>query len=107
MASYKYPILIQKLNLDTEMYEDYYFTHSNINKVGGKEYTQAGVNISNLTFNFKVRYCSKMEDVIFNTEIYRVVYNNRCYDIKNVDHYGENKAELTITGEYNGKTYIS
>ena len=107
MASYKYPILIQKLNLDTEMYEDYYSTHSNINKVGGKEYTQAGANISNSTFNFKVRYCSKMEDVIFNTEIYRVVYNNRCYDIKNVDHYGENKAELTITGEYNGKTYIS
>ena len=65
MASYKYPILIQKLNLDTEMYEDYYSTHSNINKVGGKEYTQAGANISNLTFNFKVRYCTKMEDVIF------------------------------------------
>ena len=107
MASYKYPILIQKLNLDTETYEDYYSTHSNINKVGGKEYTQASTNISNSTFNFKVRYCSKMEDVIFDTEIYRVVYNNRFYDIKNVDHYGENKAELTITGEYNGKPYTN
>ena len=105
MASYRFPILIQNLNLDTEKYENYYSTHANINKVGGKEYTQASTNISNSTFNFKVRYCAKMEEVMFNTEIYRVVYKNRCYDIKNVDHYGENKAELTITGEYNVKTY--
>ena len=103
MSNYKFPILIQKLNLDTEVYEDYYSTHANINKVGGKEYVQASTNISNSTFNFKVRYCALMDDVIFNTEIYRVVYNNRCYDIKNVDHYGESKTELTIAGEYNGK----
>lgn len=103
MASYKFPILIQKLNLDTEKWEEYYSTHANINKAGGKEYTQASTNISNSTFNFKVRYCSKMEEVIFNTEIFRVVYNNRCYDVINVDHYGESKTELTIIGEYNGK----
>lgn len=107
MASYKFPILIQKLNEKTEKWEDYYSTHANINKVGGKEYTQASTNISNSTFNFKVRYCSLMEEVIFNTEIFRVVYKKRCYDVKNVDHYGENKTELTIIGEYNGKTYIS
>lgn len=105
MASYKIPILIQKLNLDTEQYEAYHSTHANINKIGGKEYTQASTNISNSTFNFKVRYSAMIEPVIFNTEIYRVVYNNRCFDIKNIDHYGEAKGELTITGEYNGKTY--
>lgn len=103
MASYKFPILIEKLNEDTEKWEKYYSTHANINKVGGKEYEQASTNISNSTFNFKVRYCNKMKEVIFNTEIYRVVYENRCFDIKNVDHYGENKKELTITGEFNGK----
>lgn len=107
MASYKFPILIQKLNLDTEKWETYYSTHANINKVGGKEYTQASTNISNSTFNFKVRYCSLMEEFIFNTEMFRVVYNNRCYDVKNVDRYGESKTELTIIGEYNGKTYTN
>lgn len=106
MASYKFPILIQKLNLDTEKWEDYYPTHMNKNKVGGKEYTQASTNISNSTFNFKVRYCKELEEISFNTEIYRVVYNNRCYDVKNVDRYGESN-EATITGEYNGKTYIN
>lgn len=103
MASYKFPIKIQKLNLESEKYEDYYSTHANINKVGGKEYTQASTNISHSTFNFKVRYCEKMKDVIYNTEAYRVVYDNRCFDIKNVDHFEENKTELTIIGEYNGQ----
>mgnify|MGYP003540020190 CR=1 FL=1 len=60
MASYSIPILIQKLNLETEKWEDYYSTHTNINKVGGKEYTQASTNISNSTFNFKVRYCKEI-----------------------------------------------
>lgn len=104
MASYKFPIKIQKLNEDTEKWEEYYSLHANINKVGGKEYEQASTNISNSTFNFKIRYCEKMKEVIFNTEIYRVVYDNRCYDIKNVDRYGETKTELTISGEFNGKT---
>lgn len=105
MASYKFPILIEKLNEDTEKWEEYYSTHANINKVGGKEYTQASTNISNSTFHFKVRYCNKMKEVIYNTEKYRVVYDNRCYDIKNADRYGENKTELTIIGEFNGKNY--
>lgn len=103
MASYKYPILIQKLNLDTEAYEEYYKTHANINKTGGKEYAQAATNISSSTYNFKIRYCEILKEVIYNTEIYRVVYENRCYDIKNIDRYAESKTEITIIGEYNGK----
>lgn len=103
MASYHRPILIQKLNLDTEKYEDYYFTHGNVNKVGGKEYVNASTNISNSTFNFKVRYCKKMKDVIFNTEMYRILYDNRFFDIKNVDRFGEISNVLNIVGEYNGK----
>lgn len=115
MASYKFPIKIQKLNEDTEEWQDYYLSkeaeknnnpviHANINKVVGKEYTQASTNISHSTFNFKVRYCEKLKDVIYNTEAFRVVYDNRIFDIKNVDHFEENKTELTITGEYNGQS---
>lgn len=107
MSSYKYPIKIEKLNTDTETYEEYYKTHANINKVGGKEYEKASTNISASSFNFKVRYCEKMKDIIFNTQEYRIAYDNHYYDIKNVDHYGENKTELTILGEYNGKDFKS
>ena len=107
MASYNKPILIQKLDVDTEKWSDYYSTHANINKASGKEYFNASSNISSSTYNFKVRYCEKLKELLFNTEIYRVVYESRCYDIKNVDRYGENKNELTIIGDYNGKIYTN
>lgn len=106
MPSYNSPIKIQKLNLETEKWEAYYSTHANINKAGGKEYVNASTNISSSTYNFKVRYCEKLKDVLFNTEIYRIVYDTRCYDIKNVDRYAESKSEITLIGDYNGKTHI-
>lgn len=105
MSSYNKPILIQKLDEDTEKWSDYYPTHANINKASGKEYVNASTNISSSTYNFKVRYCKKLEEILFNTEIYRIVYKNHCYDIKNMDRYAENNTELTIIGDYNGKTY--
>lgn len=107
MASYNRPILIQKLDEDTEKWSDYYPTHANVNKASGKEYFNASTKISNSTYNFKVRYCEKLKELLFNTEIYRVVYESRCYDIKNVDRYAESKTELTIIGDYNGKAYTS
>lgn len=106
MASYNLPIQIQKLNLDTEEWMIYYNTHANINKTGGNEYVNASTNISSSTYNFKIRYCDKIKDVLFNTEIYRIIYDTRCYDIKNIDRYAENKTEVTIVGEFNGKVYI-
>lgn len=107
MASYNIPIRIEKLNLDTEDYETYYSTHANINKVGGKEYENASTNISNSTFNFKVRFCELVKAMIYDTELYRIAYDNRYYDVKNVDRYGESTNELTIIGDYNGKTYTN
>ena len=101
------PIVIQKLDYETEKWSEYYSTHANINKVGGKEYTNASSNISSSTFHFKVRYCKKLEDLQYNTEIYRVLYDNRFFNIINVDNYGLKNHELTLVGEFNGKVYIS
>jgi len=99
-------VLIQKLNLDTEEWEEYFLTHGNVNKSSGKEYFNARAEISNSTFNFSVRYSPKLKDLVFNTEIYRVVYDDKCFDIKNVDNYMMKNQELIIVGEFNGK-YIN
>lgn len=96
-------VLIQKLNLDTEVWEDYFLTHANVNKSSGKEYFNARVEISNSTFNFSIRYSPKLEDVMFNTEVYRVVYDSRIFDIKNADNFMMKNHELIIVGEFNGK----
>ena len=96
-------VLIQKLNLDTEVWEDYFLTHAYVNKSSGKEYFNARVEISNSTFNFSIRYSEKLKDVMFNTEVYRVVYGSRIFDIKNADNFMMKNHELTIVGEFNGK----
>lgn len=101
--TYNRPITIQKLNLETETWSDYYSTHANINKAGGREYFNASSVISNSTFNFKVRYCETIKNIQYETEIYRVLYDRRYFNIKNVDNYNMENHELTLVGEFNGK----
>lgn len=116
MAVYNKIIKIQKLDINTEKWEDYYVSekvqkesnpwlHANINKASGKEYFNARTEISNSTFNFKIRYCEAFKELIFNTEIYRIIYENKIFNIKNVDDYQLNHNELTITGDYNVKSF--
>ena len=110
MAVYNKIIVIQKLNEDLETWEDFYLTeeakekkkpgiHARINKASGKEYFNARVDITNNTFNFYIRWCKELENIVFNTASYRIVYLNRIFDVKNADNYMLNNNELTIVGE--------
>ena len=101
MATFNQAISIQKLNDDTEVWEDYYPTHAEINKSSGKEYYNASTNITSGTYNFKTRYCKLLEDVQYNTSLYRIVYKKRIFDIKNIDNKNLKNHELTIVGEFN------
>ena len=103
MAVYNNVIKIQKVDLNNEKWVDYCTLHANINKSSGKEYFNARTDISSSTFNFSVRYYPKLADIMFNTEIYRVVYDNKCFDIKNVDNYMLKNKELILVGDFNGK----
>ena len=87
MAVYNRPILIQKLDNETEIWSDYYSTHAEINKASGKEYFNASTNVSASTYNFTTRY--------------RVVYKNKVFDIVNVDNKNLKNHELIIVGDFN------
>ena len=54
-------IKIQKLNADTEEWENYYSCYAEVNKSSGNEYFNARTNITQNTYNFKVMYISKLE----------------------------------------------
>lgn len=110
MPVYNKIIKIQKLDINTEEWTDYYisekaekdknpYIHANINKSSGKEYFNARTEISGSTFNFKVRYCEALRNLMFNTEIYRIVYDSKIFNITNVDDYQLNHNELTIVGD--------
>lgn len=100
MATYNKKIKVQKLNADTEAWEDYYSPHAKINKATGKEYYNASTDISASTFNFSIRYCQKLDDIQYNTTSYRILYKNRIFDIKNVDNKNQKDHELVIVGDY-------
>ena len=101
MAVYNRPILIQKLDNETEIWSDYYSTHAEINKASGKEYFNASTNVSASTYNFTTRYCALLEDVQCNTSSCRVVYKNKVFDILNVDNKNLKNHELIIVGDFN------
>lgn len=92
-------IIIQKLDIDTEKWSDYFTAHAEINKASGKEYFNAATNITSGTFNFKVRYCKALSELQYDTAGYRIVYDNHIFNIKNVDNYMLKNHDMTIVGE--------
>lgn len=93
------PIKIQILNADTEEWEEYYSGYAEVNKSSGNEYFNAKTNITKNTYNFKVMYINKLEDTIFNTSQYRIIYKNKIFNIKNVDDKQEKRLKLTFVAE--------
>lgn len=117
IATYNKLIKIQKLVIDREIWEDVFlsnkakennnpYIHASINKSSGKEYFNARTDISASTFNFNIRYCSALEELLFNTQLYRIIYKNKVFDIKNADNPHLNNHDLIIVGEFNGKEYF-
>ena len=89
-------IKIQKLNEETEKWTDYYICYAEINKASGREYFNARTNITENTFNFKVRYINKLSECIYNTNQYRIVYKDKIFDVINIDDKQEKHLSLTF-----------
>lgn len=85
---YDKPIIIQKINPNTERWESMYNLHARINKASSdNEYLSAGAIQSKQTLTFETRYFKKLEDISLNTQQYRIVYQNNNYNIKDYDDY--------------------
>lgn len=95
---YDKPIIIQKRNEDTEIFEDLYTLHARVNKSGGSEYLNAGVNQSKSTRVFEVRYFSGLEDIDDNRGLYRVLYRGKPYNITDYDDYQEQHKTVKLLG---------
>lgn len=104
------------MDIKTEKWEDVYFSNkakknrnpyipATINKANGKEYFNASTNITSSTYNFTIRFCKEIEEVIFKTAIYRIVYQERIFNIITGDRYKEGANNLTLVGKYNGNKY--
>lgn len=82
------PIVIQKIDETTENWYDVFNVHASINKSkSDNEYLNAGAIQGKRNLVFEVRYFKDLEDIEFNTQLYRIVYQDVPYDIKDYDDF--------------------
>lgn len=80
------PIIIQKISND-ETWIDFLSLHASINKTKQSEYLNSGAIQSKRTLTFTIRYFSILEDIAYNTQMYRIVYKGNSFDINDYDDF--------------------
>lgn len=90
------PIVIQKINQDTEEWSDLWPLHARINKTTGTEFVEAGADRSQSTKTFELRYFTELEDVDFNRGLYRIMYRDHAYNIVDYDDYMEKHQTVRL-----------
>ena len=94
------PILIQKVNELTEEWEDVFKLHARINKTkSDDEYLSAGAIQGKKNLTFEVRYFKDLEDISLNTQLYRILYMNIPYDVKDYDDFMLEHKTVKLLGE--------
>ena len=93
------PIVIQKIDEVTEKWSDVYKLHAHINKASGdNEYLGSGAIQGKRTLTFELRYFADLENIAFNMQMYRVVYQGVPYDIKDYDDYMLKHKSVKLLG---------
>ena len=81
------PITIQKIN-EAEDWEDVFKVHASINKAkSDDEYLNAGAVQGKRNLTFEVRYFKALEDISYNTQLYRILYQGVPFNIKDYDDF--------------------
>jgi SPP1 family predicted phage head-tail adaptor len=86
---YDRPVVLQKIN-DDETWSDIKIVHASINKPNtnvSNEYLSAGAIQYKRRLIFEFRYFSELEDVAFNNQEYRILYQDVPYNITDYDDY--------------------
>ena len=93
------PIIIQKIDEVTEKWRDVYKIHAFVNKAkSDNEYLDAGAIRSQRSLVFEMRYFKDLEDVSFNIQSYRIVFNGVEYNIVDYDDFGLQHKTVKILG---------
>jgi len=96
---YDRPIVIQKIDEITEQWTDCFKLHAKINKSKtDNEYLNAGAVQGKRTLTFEVRYFAELEVISFDTQGYRILYNNVPFNIKDFDDYMLQHKTVKLVG---------
>lgn len=95
---YDRPITIQRINELTEDWDDAFTAHAKINKGKTDEYLNAGAIQGKRTLTFEIRYFKDLENISFNLQSYRIVYQGVPYDVKDYDDFMLNHKTVKLLG---------
>ena len=96
---YDRPITIQKIDPVTETWLDLFRVHASINKAkSDDEYLNGGAIQGKRNLTFEVRYFALLEDIAFNIQSYRILYQGVPYDIKDFDDFKLMHKTVKILG---------
>ena len=92
-------LTIQIQDQDTEEWTDHLQLHAlQVNKAGAGETFNAGAEQYHPRLTFRLRWCKALEDVAYNTQLYRIVYRGRLYNIQDYDDYMEQHKTVNLVG---------
>ncbi|MGX7745691.1 phage head closure protein [Rhodopseudomonas parapalustris] len=83
----RHKIKFEFVDIDTEIWSEYYSCYAKVNAAGGKEYFSSGAEQSTNAVIFTVRYCNALKNIYLNTQSYRIKFQGAIYDISDVDNY--------------------
>lgn len=93
------PIIIQKINEKSKMWEDVFKVHAYINKAKTDgEYLSAGATQSKKNLTFEVRYFSALEDIDLNLQRYRILYRKVPFNIVDYDDFKLQHKTIKLLG---------
>ena len=92
-------ISIQRINETTEQWEDAYTVHAHVNKAkADNEYLNAGAIQAQRSLVFEVRYFKDLEDISFNLQTYRIMFNGVAFNIVDYDDYMLQHKTVKLSG---------
>ena len=93
------PITIQKIDEVTEDWIDVFKVHARINKAkSDTEYLSAGAVQGKRSLTFEVRFFKLLEDISYNTQSYRVVYQGVPFNIVDYDDFMLQHKTVKLVG---------
>ena len=93
------PVTIQKYNELAEDWEDVFKVHASINKTkSDNEYLNAGAVQGKKNLTFEIRYFKALEDISFNLQSYRILYQGVPFNIVDYDDFMLRHKTVKILG---------
>lgn len=99
---YNKPITVQVQDFDTEEWADKWRLHARVNKTGGGQSLNAGADQYKATLTFEVRYFKALEEMRYNPQPFRIVYQGHHFKLADYDDYMEQHHTVKLVGEAYG-----